>query len=92
MARGTDGIYRFGPAMSSVVLAACRPERFTVADSRALKTLRRLGRIPPGPAGFRLGDWLPYVSACRILAGQCGLQGVGKVWLAVTGLVCDTPM
>jgi hypothetical protein len=74
MARGTDGIYRFGPAMSSVVLAACRPERFTVADSRALKTLRRLGRIPPGPAGFRLGDWLPYLSACRILAGQCGLS------------------
>lgn len=30
------GIHRFGSAMSSVVLAACRPERFTVADSRAL--------------------------------------------------------
>jgi hypothetical protein len=30
----------FGPAMSSMVLAGCRPERFTVVDSRALKTLR----------------------------------------------------
>jgi hypothetical protein len=29
------GIDRFGPAMGSVVLAACRPDRFTVADSRA---------------------------------------------------------
>lgn len=42
-------IYRFGPAMGSVVLAACRPRRFTVADSRALKTLRGLGRMPSGP-------------------------------------------
>jgi len=60
--------------MSSMVLAACRPERFTVADSRALKTLRGLGLMPPGPPGFRLGDWLPYLSACRMLAGQCGLS------------------
>ena len=74
MASGADGIYRFGPAMSSVVLAACRPGRFTIADSRALTTLRRLGRMPPGPPGFRLGDWLPYLSACRILARQCGLS------------------
>jgi hypothetical protein len=74
MASGADGIYRFGPAMSSVVLAACRPGRFTIADSRALTTLRRLGRMPPGPPGFRLGDWVPYLSACRILAGQCDLS------------------
>jgi hypothetical protein len=56
------------------VLAACRPERFTIADSRALATLRGLGRMPPGPPAFRLGDWLPYLSACRTLAGQCGLS------------------
>jgi hypothetical protein len=74
MASGTSGIYRFGPAMSSAVLAACRPGRFTIADSRALATLRGLGRMPPGPPGFRLGDWLPYLRACRILAGQCGLS------------------
>jgi hypothetical protein len=49
MAHGAGGIYRFGPAMSSVVLAACRPDRFTVADSRALRTLRGLGMMPPGP-------------------------------------------
>jgi len=67
-------IQRFGPAMSSVVLAACRPERFTVADSRALKTLRALGRMEPGPPGFRQGDWLPYLNACRSLARLCGLS------------------
>lgn len=74
MADGAGGIYRFGPAMSSVVLAACRPQRFTVADSRALKTLRGLGLMPPGPPGFRLGDWLPYLTACRQLARQCALS------------------
>jgi hypothetical protein len=74
MANGVDGIYRFGPAMSSVVLAACRPGRFTIADSKALATLRGLGRLPPGPPGFRLGDWLPYLAACRMLARQCGLS------------------
>lgn len=60
--------------MGSVVLAACRPGRFTVADSRALATLRRLGRMPPGPLGFRRGDWLPYLDACRSLASLCGLS------------------
>ena len=67
-------IHRFGPAMSSVILAACRPERFTVADSRALKALRLLGRMPDGPPGFRRSDWPPYLDACRNLAGQCGVS------------------
>src|SRR5690242_638620 len=74
MADGAGGIYRFGPAMSSVILAACQPRRFTVADSRALETLRRLGLMPPGPASFRLDDWLPYLTACRTLAQTCGLS------------------
>src|SRR5262249_62148160 len=68
------GIDRFGPAMGSVVLAACRPGRFTVAASRALKALRGLGRMPAGPPGFRPGDWLPYLMACRGLAGRCGMS------------------
>ena len=74
LASAVGGIYRFGPAMSSTVLAACRPERFTIADARALAALRGLGRMPPGPPGLRLGDWLPYLNACRALAGQCGLS------------------
>lgn len=68
------GIYRFGPAMSSVVLAACCPSRFTVADSRALKALRELGRLPGGPRVFRLGDWLPYLNACRALSHLCDMS------------------
>ena len=83
MATGAGGIYRFGPAMSSVVLAACRPERFTVADSRALKTLRRLGLMPSGPPGFRL-------SACRTLAGQWGLS-LGQVDRALWVGAADPP-
>ena len=67
-------IYRFGPAMSSVILAACRPEKFTIADARALKTLRRLGRMPDGPPGFRASDWPPYLNTCRNLADLCGLS------------------
>jgi hypothetical protein len=70
LAAGDD----YGPAMSSVVLAACRPDRFTIADSKALATLRGLGRMPPGPPGFRLDDWLLYLAACRMLARQCGLS------------------
>jgi hypothetical protein len=88
MANGAGGIYRFGPAMSSVVLAACRPGRFTIADSKALATLRGLGRMPPGPPGFRLGDWLPYLAACRILARQCGLslrQLDRALWVGAAG-------
>src|ERR1022692_4581 len=38
-----NGIYGWGPAMSSVVLAVCHPSRFTIADTRALGTLRVLG-------------------------------------------------
>ena len=68
------GIYRFGPAMGSVVLAAWRPDRFTVADSRALKALRGLGRMPAGPQDFRQPDWAPYLTACRSLARLCDLS------------------
>ena len=67
-------IYRFGPAMGSVILAACRPGRFTVADSRALKALRGLGQMPTGPPGFQRHDWLPYLDACRSLADLCALS------------------
>jgi hypothetical protein len=57
-----------------VVLAACRPGKFTIAGSRALKALRGLCRMPAGPPGFRPADWLPYLTTCRSLARQCGLS------------------
>jgi len=78
-------IYRFGPAMGSVVLAACRPKRFTVADWRALKALRLLKRMPDGPREFRQDDWLPYLHACRTLSDVCclSLRNVDRaLWVA----------
>jgi hypothetical protein len=73
MARRIGGISHFGPAMSSVILTACRPLRYTVADSRALKALRDLGLLPFGTAGFRLDDWIPYLEVCRTLSDSCGM-------------------
>jgi len=87
MARRVGGIYRFGPAMSSVVLAACRPTMYTIADTRALKAVRALGLMPAGPSGFRLADWLPYVAACRNLAAMCdmSLRQVDRaLWIAAS--------
>ena len=71
---GPEGIYRFGAAMGSTILAACRPDRFTVADSNALLALRTLERMPPGPPTFRLQDWPGYLRECRALAKVCRLS------------------
>jgi hypothetical protein len=82
---GPDGIYRFGPAMGSTILAACRPDRFTVADTNALHALRTLERMPPGPPTFRLKDWLGYLQACRALAKTCrmSLRDIDRaLWVA----------
>jgi hypothetical protein len=82
---GPEGIHRFGPAMGSTILAACRPDRFTVADTNALRALRTLERMPPGPPTFRLKDWLGYLDACRALAKTCrmSLRDVDRaLWVA----------
>jgi hypothetical protein len=71
---GPDGVHRFGPAMGSTILAACRPDRFTVADVNALAALRMLERMPPGPPTFQLKDWLGYLRACRALAKTCRMS------------------
>ena len=44
--------------------------------------------MPPGPAVFRLSDWLPYLSACRAHARQCGLtlrQVDRALWIGAAG-------
>jgi hypothetical protein len=82
---GPDGIHRFGPAMGSAILAACRPERFTVADVNGLAALRMLERMPPGPPTFRMNDWLGYLEASRALATSCrmSLRDVDRaLWVA----------
>jgi hypothetical protein len=71
MAAPGAGIHGFGPAMGSVLLAVCRPDRFTVADSRALKALRTLSLMPAGPRSFRLSDWRIYLDTCRSMAVGC---------------------
>jgi hypothetical protein len=85
MARRIGGISHFGPAMSSVILTACRPLAYTVADSRALSAVRDLGLLPPGRAGFRLDDWTPYLDVCRTLSDRCGMtlrQVDRALWVA----------
>ena len=71
--------------MGSTILAACRPDRFTVADTNALHALRTLDRMPPGPPTFRMKDWLGYLQACRDLATTCrmSLRDVDRaLWVA----------
>jgi hypothetical protein len=79
------GIYGFGPAMGSVILAATRPDEFTIADFRALATVRRLKLLRPGPVDFRRDDWVPYLAACRYLSDETGLtlrQVDQALWVA----------
>jgi hypothetical protein len=45
-----------------------------LARHRALKALRLLKRMPNGPPGFRQGDWLRYLDACRTLSELCSLS------------------
>ncbi len=61
-----------GPALGSVFLMANAPDRYTVMDTRALKSLRALGLIPPGRADATAADWLDYLRACRALASKVG--------------------
>lgn len=93
LANPTSGVYGFGPAMGSAILAACRPQRFTVADARALAALRRLRMMPAGPASFRLRDWVPYLAACRALAAACSmsLRDVDRALWVAGGRSAATP-
>ncbi|HXZ70212.1 MAG TPA: hypothetical protein VEH31_04965 [Streptosporangiaceae bacterium] len=71
--------------MGSVLLAACQPGKFTIADSRALKALRALGLMPHGQPSFRLDDWPRYLNVCRDLAVRCGtsLRDIDRaLWIA----------
>ena len=50
----------FGLSMASVFLPLYLPGRFTIADSRALRTLRATRGYPAGTRSFTPGDWVPY--------------------------------
>jgi hypothetical protein len=63
------GVYGWGPAVSSLVLAVCRPDVYTVVDDRVLRTLVALGLFSPSVDGqFDREDWVPFLRACRKLA------------------------
>lgn len=70
---GSGGVPGWCPAMASVVLAACRPDVYAVADERSLHALAALGLITPRmDEGFHRSDWWPYLRACREIAWECG--------------------
>lgn len=77
----SGGIPGWGPDMASVVLAACRPDTYLVADHRALCALRGLDLYSPGgDDDFTRADWWPYLRICRKLAGSSSvsLREVGQ--------------
>jgi hypothetical protein len=80
------GISGWGPAMASVVLAACRPGVYTIADQRALRTLKALDVFSPHSQDeFVRLDWLPYLKVCGRLArlGDMSLRDVDQaLWAA----------
>jgi hypothetical protein len=70
----SGGIPNWETTMASVVLAACRPDLYTVVDSRALHTVMLLeGRLPSEIHKIRMfprGRWPGYLGTCRALSAE----------------------
>ncbi len=91
LAREDGGIPGWGPDMASVVLAACRPGTYIVADHRALRALRGLRLYSPGDEDeFVRADWWPYLRICRKLATSCGVS-LTEVGHALRAAADDSP-
>ena len=54
--------------MASAILAAFRPDRYTVMDWRAWETLVSLGLVSDAVGRNWRKRWVPYLEACRALA------------------------
>lgn len=68
------GIEGWGPYVGSLVLAACSPRDYAIADPRSLVTLEALRLYTPSVAGdFSRSDWWPYLHLCRRWARECSL-------------------
>jgi hypothetical protein len=65
------GVQGWGPTMSSVLLAACRPARFAMVDERALATVQVLDGSLPSGHDFDFDHWEPYLAVCRQIAAEC---------------------
>jgi hypothetical protein len=66
----------FGVPMASVFLALYFPDRFTIADSRALGTLRAWRGYPAGARSFTTDGWVCYLAECRAILTECRASGV----------------
>ena len=71
-------------AIASAILQALRPERFTVYDTRAVKSLRALNLFIADPCK---GEWLNYLESCRTIARRTGfsLRKVDRALWAANG-------
>jgi hypothetical protein len=91
----TGGIPKWETAMSSVVLAACRPALYTVVDSRALRTLMLLEGRPTRQIQrigmFTRDRWPGYLTTCRELSAELDvrLRDLDRAFWAANG--CEQP-
>lgn len=56
-----------GAALGSSILMANDPDRYTVMDTRSLKSLRALGLFSSRWSDANEREWLDYLAACRSL-------------------------
>lgn len=78
-----DGV---GIPVASALLVAHDASRYTVADSRAWKSLVNNGHLQ-GITGSWKTCWLPYLAACRKISGDAGiaLRNVDRALWAADG-------
>ena len=66
----------FGVPMASVFLALYLPDRFTIAGSRVLETLRAWRGYPAEARSFTTAGWVRYLAECRAILAECQASGV----------------
>jgi hypothetical protein len=63
-----------GPAMASTILMFAKPQRYTVMDTRAIKSLRALDVFHARYTDAMAYDWPGYEEACRGIADKTQLD------------------
>lgn len=73
--------------VASAILAAFRPDRYTVMDRRAYSTLVACGELPDMRGSSWLKTWDPYLMSCRRIAKRTGLdlRTVGRALFRANG-------
>lgn len=82
-----------GPATASVLLMAQAPDKYTVIDSRALTSMRALGRFSGNNRFAETEDWGPYLTECRSIVDLTGfaLRQVDRAMYAANGRLDHPP-